>query len=123
MRIRSEVMNMPNAGPRRSSIRGGKCWPLGSTPAGRGRRSSSSTPWAGPRSDIAEVEVGFDEGGVAGVDVTGPGGRAEPVQVLESTRYGDGGLKTARVAFIARDVPSMGYATYHVTPTSRCRKG
>ena len=66
-----------------------------------------------PRADIAEVEVGFDEGGVAGVDVTGPDGQAVPVQILESTRYADGGLKTARVAFIARDVPALGYTTYH----------
>ena len=28
-----------------------------------------------------------------------------PCQIVESTRYADGGLKTARVAFIARDVP------------------
>jgi alpha-mannosidase len=74
-------------------------------------------PLGWTRSDIAEVEVGFDEGGVASVDVTGPGGRAEPVQILESTRFGDGGLKTARIAFIARDVPAMGFGTYHVAPS------
>ncbi len=79
-------------------------------------------PLGWPRSDIAEVEVGFDEGGVAGVDVTGPGGQHEPVQILESTRYADGGLKTARVAFVARDVPAMGYATYHVAPSRGCRE-
>ena len=42
-----------------------------------------------------------------------------PVQILESTRYADGGLKTARVAFIARDVPALGYRTYHVFPMPR----
>ncbi len=46
--------------------------------------------------------------------VTDPDGRAIPSQVLDATRYEDGGLKTARVAFIARDVPALGYATYHV---------
>ncbi|MGP0070264.1 MAG: alpha-mannosidase [Isosphaeraceae bacterium] len=79
-------------------------------------------PLGWPRSDIAEVELGFDEGGVMGVDVTGNGGQHEPVQILDSTQYGDGGLKTARVAFIARDVPAMGYATYHVAPSRDAAK-
>ena len=69
-----------------------------------------------PRNDIAEIEVGFGEGGVGDVNVSGPGGQAVPAQILESTRYGDGGLKTARVAFVASDVPAMGYAVYHVAP-------
>ena len=73
-------------------------------------------PLGWTRSDVAEVDVGFGEGGVAGVDLTDPDGQAVPAQILESTRYGDGGLKTARVAFIARDVPALGYATYHVSP-------
>ena len=68
------------------------------------------------RSDIAIVDVGFDEGGVAGIVLTDPEGKTMPVQVLESTRYEDGGLKTARVAFVARDVPALGYCTYHVAP-------
>ena len=69
-----------------------------------------------PRSDIAEINAGFGEKGVAGVILTGPDGQAVPTQILESTRFADGGLKTARVAFIARDVPAMGYSTYHVAP-------
>jgi alpha-mannosidase len=67
------------------------------------------------RSDLAEVTVGFDERGVANVDVTDADGRTIPSQLLESTRYEDGSLWTARVAFIARDVPALGYATYHIT--------
>ncbi len=67
-----------------------------------------------PRADIAEAEVGFDERAIANLTVTDPDGRAIPSQVLDATRYEDGGLKTARVAFIARDVPALGYATYHV---------
>jgi alpha-mannosidase len=74
-------------------------------------------PLGWPRSDIAEVDLGFAEGSIADVDVTGPDGQIVPAQILESTRYGDGGLKTARVAFVARDVPALGYATYHVAPS------
>ena len=40
-----------------------------------------------------------------------------PIQVLKShSNGGDGGLSTATIAFIARDVPAMGYAIYHVIP-------
>ncbi len=73
-------------------------------------------PLSWTRSDAAEVEVGFGEGGVSEVDLTGPGGEAVPSQILEATRYADGGLKTARIAFIARDVPALGYAAYHAAP-------
>ncbi len=51
----------------------------------------------------------------------GPGGQEEPVQILEATRYADGGLKTARLAFVARDVPAMGYGTYHIAPRREVR--
>jgi alpha-mannosidase len=70
-------------------------------------------PLGWTRSDIVEVEVGFGEAGVLSVDLTGPGGEAVPSQVIEATHYADGGLKTARIAFIARDVPALGYAVYH----------
>ncbi len=76
-------------------------------------------PLGWTRSDVVEVEVGFGEGGVNDVGLTGPDGGAIPVQILESTRYADGGLKTARIAFIARDVPALGYATYHAAPDRR----
>jgi alpha-mannosidase len=79
-------------------------------------------PLGWTRSDIAEVEVGFGEGGVDGVELTGPGGESVPSQVIEATRYADGGLKTARLAFIAREVPALGYATYHAAPGRRAGK-
>jgi alpha-mannosidase len=69
-----------------------------------------------PRSDLADVDMGFDERGVAGVTVTDWNGRTIPSQLLDSTHYEDGGLWTARIAFIARDVPALGYATYHIAP-------
>jgi alpha-mannosidase len=68
------------------------------------------------RSDVAEVDVGFDQGGADGVAMTDDDGRTVPAQVLGSTRYEDGGIKTARVAFVAREVPALGYRTYHVRP-------
>ena len=66
------------------------------------------------RTDYAEVNVGFDEPGMAALTVSDTDGRIVPSQVLEATRYEDGRLRTARVAFIAHDVPALGYRTYHV---------
>jgi len=76
-----------------------------------------------PRSDIAEVEVGFGEGGVRGIVLTSPDGESTPLQILESTRYADSGLKTARIAFAARDVPALGYSTYRVAPAPAIEAG
>ena len=73
-------------------------------------------PLGWSRSDVAQVDVGFDERDVAAVVVKGADGENVPVQILESTRYADGGIKTARVAFLTRDVPALGYTTYHVSP-------
>lgn len=72
--------------------------------------------WA--RSDIAEVDVAFSGSGVRGFALRDPGGDAVPVQVLNSLRNDDGGLRQARIAFIARNVPAMGYAIYHAVPNA-----
>jgi len=72
-----------------------------------------------PRSDIVEIKVGFGEGGVAHPILTDSDGRNVPTQILEATRYWDGSLKTARLAFVAREVPAMGYITYHVEASRR----
>jgi alpha-mannosidase len=70
------------------------------------------------RTDVAEVKVGFSDPGVAGIAVTDADGHAVPVQVLEAARYEDGNLRTVRIAFLARNVPAMGYGTYHIVPNS-----
>lgn len=69
------------------------------------------------RSDIAEVDVGFVQGGISGVTLTDDSGQAVPVQLLGASRYADGGLRTARIAFIARDLPALGYRTYRLVPS------
>ncbi len=68
------------------------------------------------RSDVAQVEVGFSQGGVSQLALRGPDGSEEPVQLREVTRYADGGIRHATVVFIARDVPATGWATYYVIP-------
>ncbi len=70
-------------------------------------------PLGWSRTDAATVDLGFGAGGVTGVTIIDPDGQTVPSQVVDSTRYWDGGLKTARVVFIARQVPALGYRTYH----------
>ena len=70
-----------------------------------------------PRTDIAVANVGFSEVGVADVRLAGPDGQAVPVQLLSSERYADGGLLRAEVAFVARDVPPLGYSVFRLIPS------
>jgi alpha-mannosidase len=67
-----------------------------------------------PRTDIAQVNVGFTDPSATGITVIDANGQVVPAQVLEESRYADGSLRTARIAFLASNVPAMGYATYHV---------
>jgi alpha-mannosidase len=84
--------------------------------AGPGAPVVVFNPLGWPRTDVAEVDLGFGAGKVEAIEVTDPEGKPVPFQILESSRYWDGGLKTAHVAFIASLVPAIGYSTYHVSP-------
>jgi alpha-mannosidase len=70
------------------------------------------------RTDMATVTVGFTGKDAHGVQVTGPDGRPVPCQIVEANRHADGTLANARILFLAADVPSMGYAAYHVSLTA-----
>ncbi len=71
-------------------------------------------PLGWTRTDLAEVTMGFAGAGVPGIVVLDPDGNEIPVQIQKVARYGDGGIKQATVAFMARDVPALGYATYRI---------
>ena len=73
-------------------------------------------PLAWPRTDVAGVDLGFGEGGVQGVGLVDDAGTAVPVQLQQVERYGDGALKRTWITFVAHEVPSLGYAVYHVQP-------
>jgi len=69
-----------------------------------------------PRTDVAQVSIGFSRPGVTSLRVIDPSGRETPVQIVDSEEYSAGGLKDATVAFIAHDVPAMGYSLYQILP-------
>jgi alpha-mannosidase len=66
------------------------------------------------RTDAAQGDVGFAEGGVADFELFDAAGHAVPAQLLEAEHYEDGGLRRVKFAFVARSVPALGYSVYHV---------
>ncbi len=69
-----------------------------------------------PRTDVTEVDVGFADAGTTDIDLLDTSGRSTPLQLENVERYADGSLRHAKVVFVARDVPALGYATYRVIP-------
>jgi alpha-mannosidase len=71
------------------------------------------------RTDLAVVDLGFTQAHVRGVSLLDELDKEVPLQLERSTNYADGALKTARVAFVARDVPALGYRVYHAVGRDR----
>ena len=69
-----------------------------------------------PRTDVAQGDVGFAESGVKDFEVFDASGNRVPAQLVEAEHFQDGGLRRIKFAFIARDVPALGHAVYHVAP-------
>ena len=74
-----------------------------------------------PRTDITETDLFFSDQGIRMVGLLDPDGKDVPVQVLDTVRSGDGSLKQVKLAFIAKDVPALGYAVYHAVPNLPAR--
>jgi len=71
-----------------------------------------------PRSDVVRAQVDLAEAGSPGLEIRDDAGNTVPF-VLEAADRQDGGTTgRATVAFPARDVPSVGYRTYRVLPSS-----
>jgi alpha-mannosidase len=69
-----------------------------------------------PRTDVAEADVPFSASGVQQFALFDSEGNAVPAQTINVLRNEDGGIRQARIAFIARNVPALGYAVYHAIP-------
>ena len=68
------------------------------------------------RTEAAEVDVGIADADVRDLVVVDHAGQPAQHQIVAAERYADGGLLRAKVAFIARDVPALGHAVYHLRP-------
>jgi alpha-mannosidase len=71
----------------------------------------NSLGWA--RSGAAEVEIGLAQTGIKDLGLVDPEGTPVPIQFLRAEHYADGGLRQVRFTFVARNVPAIGWATYH----------
>ncbi|MGF1426504.1 glycoside hydrolase family 38 C-terminal domain-containing protein [Kitasatospora sp. LaBMicrA B282] len=71
-------------------------------------------PMAWRRTDLARAAVSFPAPGPAGLALADPQGRPVPAVADRITRHPDGSIATARLSFVAREVPATGYATHHV---------
>jgi alpha-mannosidase len=69
-----------------------------------------------PRTDIAEVKVGFSDSDINSVALMDSAGKEVPHQLFETERYSTGGIKDTRMAFVARDVPALGYSLHQIVP-------
>lgn len=67
------------------------------------------------RTDIATVEVGFGNSDRTNIQLTGPDGQMVPLQILDADYRNDGKLLRAYIAFIAHEIPSLGYCVYHLS--------
>jgi alpha-mannosidase len=70
-----------------------------------------------PRTDVAEINVSLSSEGFAGISVIDLAGQSVPVQVVKESQHDDGRMKIVRIAFLARDVPAMGYCCYQLRPS------
>ncbi len=85
---------------------------------GRGTPIVVFNPLGWERTDVAEVDLGFAAKDVRGFAVSDDAAQEVPSQLVHQTSYADGTLRTARVAFLARNIPPLGYRVFHVTGLS-----
>jgi alpha-mannosidase len=76
-------------------------------------------PSSWPRTDVVRVTVHCDRLAARGVVVRDGSGRDVPFLAEALTRTADGRLDVVRLAFVARDVPAVGYASYRLMPASQ----
>ena len=70
-------------------------------------------PLGWTRDDVASATIGFTEAGVRSVAVVDARGEKVPVEVESAIRGADGSLREARISFLARGVPPLGFTVCH----------
>lgn len=74
----------------------------------------NSLGWS--RTDVAMARIGFTEPDITSIKLLDPSGQRIPVQMISPERYDGGGLEDTLIAFVAHDVPALGYSAYEVVP-------
>ncbi len=71
-------------------------------------------PLSWDRDDAVEADVAFVETDIHELDVRDSAGSLVLFDLLSCERYGTGGIKRAKVLFIASHVPALGYEVYSI---------
>ena len=66
------------------------------------------------RSDLVETELSLDEGLAVSLSVSDAEGKTVPSQYKVEQEHPDGSIQHARISFLARSVPSVGYRTFYI---------
>ncbi len=74
-------------------------------------------PLGWERDDIVECAVAFSEATVFELAVLDSSGQTAPSDLLSVERRPDGSIARARLLFIARGVPALGYEVYRIVPS------
>jgi alpha-mannosidase len=73
-------------------------------------------PLSWRRDDLAIANVGFTDDDVFDLRLLGPDGDDVPFQIMDSEQSDSGSLVHVKIAFVARDIPPIGYATFRLLP-------
>ncbi len=73
-------------------------------------------PAAWERTDVVSVEISCSIPGLEAIEMVDGEDRAVPFDADVKEKHEDGTIDRARVEFLGRDLPSMGYSTYYVKP-------
>jgi alpha-mannosidase len=86
--------------------------------AGDGQAITVFNPLSWPRSDVAHVDIALPDDRSSGIELRDDGGETIPF-LLESADPLDAHVpRRATIAFLARDVPAIGYRTFHAVPSA-----
>ena len=85
---------------------------------GDGRAVTVFNPLSWSRTDIARVVIDLPAGGPVGVELRDDAGASVPFLLESADRRDDGTLSGATIAFLARDVPALGYRTFRALPSA-----
>ena len=86
--------------------------------AGDGRAVTVFNALSWPRTDIARVLIDLPDEGPAGIELRDDAGDPVPFLLESAVRREDGAPSSATIAFLARDVPALGYRTFRAVPSA-----
>ncbi len=68
---------------------------------------------------IVETDINFEEGYTSDIQLTSSDGKPVAIQLSDVSYYDDNSIKSAKLHFIATNLPSIGIDTYYINPSSR----